>query len=327
MGCRKSIASQEMGLTLRTVERWEKRPHIPDRREGPNTAPAHKLSEVECNKILEIINSKKYGALSPCQIVPKLADEGIYIASESSYYRVLRRNNLLHHRGKAKQRVPYRKPASCAATAPNQVWSWGITFMNAEIKGKFYYLYLFMDIYSRKIVAHQVYEEQSAENASNLAKKAYRDEKINGKKIKLHSDNGGPMKGSTMLVTLQKLGVVPSFSRPSVSNDNPFSESLFRTLKYCPEYPSKNFESLIHANQWVSNFVAWYNNSHLHSGIKFLTPQSRHNGEDQMIILKRQQTYELAKKINPARWSKNTRNWLPNNEVLLNPNTLDARAA
>jgi len=143
MGCRKSVASQEMGLTLRTVERWEKRPHIPDRREGPNTAPAHKLSEAECNKMLEIINSKKYGALSPCQIVPKLADEGIYIASESSYYRVLRRNNLLHHRGKAKQRVPYRKPASCSASAPNQVWSWDITFMNAS-KGK---VLLFISFY------------------------------------------------------------------------------------------------------------------------------------------------------------------------------------
>lgn len=327
MGCRKSIACKTLGLSLRTIERWEKYPHVPDRRKGPINSPPNKLSEHERKRILEVINKKEYGSLSPCQIVPKLADQGDYICSESTIYRLLKENALLCHRGNAKQRMPYRKPASCKATSPNQVWSWDITFLNADIRGKFYYLYLIMDIYSRKIVGHRVYEEQTAENASLIAKEAYASEKIDGKKIKLHSDNGSPMKGSTMLVTLQKLGVVPSFSRPAVSNDNPFSEALFRTLKYSPEYPSKPFESIAQANLWVSHFVKWYNTKHLHSGIKFLTPASRHAGNEQKIIENRKKVYELARSKNPIRWTGNTRNWVPDTEVLLNPDVLDAKAA
>jgi len=327
MGCRKSIACQTLGVSLRTIERWEKCPHVPDSRQGPKNGPPNKLSEQERKKILEVINMKEYGSLSPCQIVPKLADQGDYIGSESTFYRLLKENSMLCHRGNAKQRVPYRKPASCAATQPNQVWSWDITFLNSSIRGKFYYLYLIMDIFSRKIVGYEVYEEQTAENAAALAKKACANEKIGGKKIKLHSDNGSPMKGSTMLVTLQKLGVVPSFSRPSVSNDNPFSEALFRTLKYCPEYPSKPFASITQANQWVSHFVKWYNTKHLHSGIKFITPESRHNGNEKKIVENRKKVYEMARLKNPIRWTGNVRNWVADAEVLLNPNVLDARAA
>lgn len=327
MGCRKSIACKTLGLSLRTIERWEKYPHVPDSRQGPKNGPPNKLSEQERKRILEVINMKEYGSLSPCQIVPKLADQGEYIGSESTIYRLLKENTMLCHRGNAKQRVPYRKPASCIATEPNQVWSWDITFLSTSIRGKFYYLYLIMDIFSRKIVGFRVHEDQTAENAAMLAKEVYASEKINGKKIKLHSDNGSPMKGSTMLVTLQKLGVVPSFSRPSVSNDNPFSEALFRTLKYWPEYPSKPFESITQANQWVTGFVRWYNTMHLHSGIKFLTPESRHIGKEGKIIEKRQKVYEIARLKNPIRWTRNTRNWVPDTEVLLNPNILDARAA
>jgi putative transposase len=327
MGCRKSVACEALGFSLRTVERWEKYPHIPDRRQGPINSPPNKLSELERSRILQMINKKEYGALSPCQIVPKLADKGEYIGSESTIYRLLRESEMLCHRSAARQRVPYRKPASCKAMQPNQVWSWDITFFQSSIRGKFYYLYLIMDIFSRKIVGYRVFEDQTAENAAALAKEAYAYEKIDGKKIKLHSDNGSPMKGSTMLVTLQKLGVVPSFSRPSVSNDNPFSEALFRTLKYCPEYPSKPFESIAQANQWVSSFVRWYNTIHLHSGIKFLTPESRHAGKDRKIIENRKKVYEMARLKNPSRWTGNTRNWEPEPEVLLNPSVLEAKAA
>lgn len=327
MGCRKSIACKTLGLSLRTIERWEKYPHVPDSRRGPIKSPPNKLSEQERKRILEVINMKEYGSLSPCQIVPKLADLGEYIGSESTIYRLLRETAMLCHRGNARQRVPYRKPASCLATKPNQVWSWDITFLTTTVRGKFYYLYLIMDIFSRKIVGHRVYEDQTAENAAALAKEAYSNEKINGNKIKLHSDNGSPMKGSTMLVTLQKLGVIPSFSRPSVSNDNPFSEALFRTLKYCPEYPSKPFETIMQANQWVICFVKWYNTKHLHSGLKFLTPESRHKGNDRKIIENRMKVYEMAKSKNPNRWTRKTRNWVPDAEVLLNPDILDAKAA
>lgn len=327
MGCRKSIACKTLGLSLRTVERWGKYPHLPDSRQGPKNGPPNKLSELERKRILEVVNKKEYGSLSPCQIVPKLADQGEYIGSESTIYRLLKENAMLTHRGKAKQRVPYRKPTSCKATKPNQVWSWDITFLSTSVRGKFYYLYLFMDIFSRKIVGFKVHEDQTAENAAILAKMTCAREKLDGKQIKLHSDNGSPMKGSTMLVTLQKLGVIPSFNRPSVSNDNPYSEALFRTLKYSPEYPSKPFDSISEANRWVTSFVQWYNTEHLHSGIKFLTPESRHIGKERKIIENRQKVYEMAKSKNPIRWTGNIRNWEPNAEVLLNPDVLDARAA
>jgi transposase InsO family protein len=184
-----------------------------------------------------------------------------------------------------------------------------------NITGLFYRLYLVMDIYSRKIVGWEIHENESADHASLLIRKACLAEGIQREELVLHSDNGSPMKGATMLATLQHLGVIPSFSRPSVSNDNPYSESLFGTMKYTPAYPVKPFESLNAAREWVLVFVQWYNNVHLHSGIKFVTPAQRHRGEDQLVLAKRKEVYELAKQKNPQRWSGETRNWLPVNEV------------
>ena len=140
-----------------------------------------------------------------------------------------------------------------------------------------------MDIFSRKIVGYEVYETQSAEYASNVAELAHKTENINGKVV------GSPMKGATMLATLQNLGVVPSFSRPSVSNDNPYSESLFKTLKYCPRYPTDPFSELQAAREWVHAFVNWYNNDHYHSNIKYVTPNAIHKGLDREILERRKQ--------------------------------------
>jgi transposase InsO family protein len=170
----------------------------------------------------------------------------------------------LKHRGKAKPKTS-KRPKTHTAKGPNQVWTWDITYLPASIKGMFFYLYMIVDIYSRKIITWEIHEEQSDDLAALLIKKAYLSEGINGKDIVLHSDNGSPMKGATMLATLQNLGVVPSFSRPSVSNDNPYSESLFKTLKYKPGYPSKPFENLDSARTWVHEFVNWYNLKHKHS--------------------------------------------------------------
>ncbi len=135
----------------------------------------------------------------------------------------------------------------------------------------------------------------------------------------MHADNGGPVKGATMLATLQKLGVVPSFSRPSVSDDNPYSEALFRTLKYVPDYPSRPFESLEAAQQWVHTFVQWYNESHRHSAIGFVTPAERHEVKNHAILEARTAVYEKAREAHPARWSGAIRNWTPITEVWLNP--------
>lgn len=300
---------------MKTFKRWDK--DIEDKRKGPTSVPANKLTTEEKKEIIMIATSKDYMNLPPSQIVPSLADKGIYVACEASFYKVLKENKLMEHRGKSKKKSNNR-PAPLVATGPNQIYSWDITYLRSCITGKFYYLYMFMDIYSRKIVGHEVCDVESMEYSSHLIERICKCEGIKKHQLILHSDNGGAMKGATMLATLQKLGVVPSFSRPRVSDDNPYSESLFKTLKYCPEYPSKPFSSIEDANGWVDAFVNWYNNEHLHSGIKFVTPASRHAMKDDKILNNRKKVYEAAKLKNPNRWSRETRNWEKDEKVFLN---------
>lgn len=286
-------------------------------RRGPVTTPANKLTDDERQRILDIANSPEFRDKSPAQIVPLLADKRDYVASESSFYRVLKAAGLHAHRGRSKPPTR-KKPNELVATRPNQVYSWDITYLKSSVAGMFFYLYFFMDVYSRKIVGYAVHDEQSSEFASDLINDICAAERINRDQLSLHSDNGSPMKGATMLATLQRLGVMPSFSRPSVSNDNPYSEALFKTAKYCPQYPTKPFESKQEAFAWVSEFVHWYNEEHLHSGIRFVTPASRHRGEDVEILANRHRVYEDAKRQRPERWSGSTRNWKHIGEVLLN---------
>ena len=317
IGCRLKPACELLEFNIRTFQRWNKECSIKDKRCGPLTAPRNKLSDAERIHILTIVNSPAYRNQPPSQIVPNLADKGDYIGSESTIYRVLHAHKMMQHRSAARPRA-HRKPDELTATKPNQLWSWDITYLTSDIRGKYFYLYLFLDVFSRKIVGFDVFDEQSAEHASEVVSAAYMTESVNAGEVTLHADNGGPMKGSMMLATLQNLGIASSFSRPSVSNDNPYSESMFRTLKYCPQYPDKPFESTELALEWVKKFVDWYNNVHQHSGINFVTPNARHNEEDQAILTKRTQIYELAKQKNPWRWSGKTRNWTRVEEVLLN---------
>lgn len=316
-GARLKPACELLEIDIRTIQRWKKSPALEDQRHGPINSPANKLTAAEREHVLATTNSPEYRDQPPSQIVPRLADQGKYICSEATMYRVLHENNMAQHRGAShvKKRT---KPDALVATKPNEIWSWDITFLRSNVRGQFYYLYMFMDIYSRKIVGFDLFEEQTAELASQVVSKAYCNEGLRAGNVTLHSDNGGPMKGSTMLATLQMLGVMPSFSRPSVSDDNPFSEALFKTLKYCPQYPSQPFESLEAARAWVEKFVYWYNNIHNHSGIKFVTPAARHEGRDADILAKRTKVYELARQQNPNRWSGKIRNWKQQSEVYLN---------
>lgn len=319
-GARQSKACKVVGITSRTLQRWSKGDRVlaDGRGATPRRQPRNKLSSLERQSVLDVANSQEFAHLTPNQIVPMLADQGCYIASESTFYRVLREAGQMTHRGKVKP--PTRKrPASLHADAPNQLWSWDITYLATTVKGVFFYLYLIMDIFSRKIVGWEVYETESAEQASRLFRKTCLREGIAGKDLVLHSDNGSPMKGATMLATLQKLGVMPSFSRPSVSNDNPYSEALFKTLKYHPGFPDKPFDCLENARVWVAGFQHWYNEVHLHSALKFVTPGQRHRGEDIVILEERQQLYEAAKAKQPERWSRKTRDWTPVGTVYLNP--------
>ena len=314
-GARQAACCKVLGLDPRTVQRWQQSPE--DQRRGPHSAPKNKLSEAERANVVRIATSPEYRNLSPNQIVPLLADKGEYVASESTFYRVLREESMLHHRSSSKP--PERKrPTPLTATGPNQVWSWDITYLKSPVKGVFYYLYLFMDVWSRKIVGYRVASCESAEMAGELARDICEAEGIEPGQVALHSDNGSPMKGATMLATLQALGVCASFSRPRVSNDNPFSESLFRTLKYRPGYPSKPFSNLQAARDWVCAFVHWYNHVHLHSGIRYTTPNDRHTGADVEILARRKAVYEQAKLANSCRWSGVVRNWSRPETVALN---------
>ena len=270
-----------------------------------------------CTRPWSVIRCTRPIAVDPGR--PRLADNGAYLASESSFYRVLRAADQLHRRGRAKAPRTVPKPQGYKARAANQVWSWDITFLASTLRGAFYRLYLVEDIFSRKIVGWEVHEQESAEHASVLIRKACLAEGIHQDGLVLHADNGGPMKGATMLATLQRLGVVPSFSRPSVSDDNPYSESLFRTLKYTPAYPRKPFESLEAARRWVHRFVQWYNHEHRHSAIRYVTPSERHGGKDTVLLKRREAVYEAARKRTPQRWSGKTRNWEQVAEVWLNP--------
>ncbi|RQS54968.1 IS3 family transposase [Burkholderia sp. Bp8963] len=320
-GCRLEQACEELGLSARTFQRWV-RDGEAVRADGRATArrpePGNKLSEAERQQILEVANSAEFASLPPSQIVPSLADRGIYLASESSFYRVLRSASQQHHRGRARQSSPRALTSHCA-TAPNQVWSWDITWMPAAIKGKFYYWYMVLDVFSRKIVGHEVQEVESAELAALLMRRTSLAEGLAGRPLVLHSDNGSAMKGATMLATLENLGVVASFSRPRVSNDNPYAEALFRTCKYRPDYPRKAFASLGEARAWTQQFVRWYNHEHKHSGLKFVTPAQRHSGVATEVLARREVVYAQALARNPQRWSRSTRNWELKDEVWLNP--------
>ena len=317
-GARLKQAAAIVGLSARTVIRWRQNGGGEDQRTGPITTPANKLSETERQQIINVANSAQFRDLSPKQIVPKLADQGAYLASESSFYRVLKEHKLLTHREPSKPSVACR-PREYVATGPCQVWSWDITYLRTSIRGLFFYLYLIEDVWSRKIIAAQVFAEESMDHSSELFAKACLIHGVQQNELVLHSDNGGPMKGSTMLATLHKLGVVPSFSRPSVSNDNPYSESLFRTMKYRPEYPSQPFENIAQAQAWVDGFVFWYNTQHLHSSVRFITPDDRHNGNEESILANRRKVYENARSHHPNRWSRKARNWKPIRLVWLNP--------
>jgi putative transposase len=321
-GARQSAACEIIGISAKTFQRWSKSENTGDQRLETQREPANKLTALERQRILNAANKPEYADLSPAQMVPTLADEGRYIGSESTVYRILKTEKQLAHRQKAKPVRQVKKPKALVATGPNQIYSWDITYLPTVIKGVFLYLYLVMDIYSRKIVGWQIHDEEGSALAADLMIDICQQENIKRGQVTLHSDNGSPMKGATMLATLQSLGVMPSFSRPSVSDDNPYSESLFRTLKYRPNYPEKPFKDLQAARTWVEGFVQWYNHKHRHSAIGFVTPTQRHAGEDIKILKARHLLYQKARSENPTRWSGETRNWTPIKEVHLNPEKL-----
>lgn len=309
-GARRGPACAVLGLSVRTLQRWEREGlERGDRRPlAVRPVPSHALSPAERARILAVANEPAYASLPPAQIVPRLADQGEYIASESSFYRVLKADGQLTHRGRT-QAPQKREVTTHAADGPNQVWCWDITWLPGPVKGTWYYWYMMLDLYSRYIVASEVHVVEANELAAGLLQRATLSHSIGQRPLVLHSDNGGAMKGATMLATMQNLGVVPSFSRPRVSDDNAYAESLFRTGKYCALWPQRPFASLDDAREWVLRFTRWYNQQHRHSGIRFVTPAQRHHGQAPAILEHRKVVYEAARQRHPQRWTGGIRNW------------------
>ena len=322
-----------IGLDARTVQRWRRPGHQQGdlRAAGKRriTVPPNKFSQAERQAALALVNSDQFKDLPPSQIVPRLADQGIYVASESSLYRLLREVGQLAHRRLERLAQKRSKPRALVATGADQVYCWDISYLPTEVRGIYFYfyfylylyLYLFVDLFSRRIVGWQVFDCESAELASQLLRAICERQDIAPHQLTVHSDNASPMKGETMLATMQRLGVAASRSRPAVSNDNPYSEALFRTLKYRPQMPVKPFNGLLQARRWVTELVHWYNHEHRHSGIRFITPAQRHLKLDETILAERAKVYAAARNANPNRWSGGTRNWSPITEVHLNPQT------
>ena len=323
-GARLHHACEVAGIDVRTLQRWRAADGL-ERGDGRPLAerprPAHALSDAERAQVLEVANAARFADMPPARIVPMLADEGTYIASESTFSRILRVHGQNAHRGRARAPTKSRPPSTHIATAPGQVWCWDMTYLPAEIAGRWYYLYLILDLYSRKVVGWEVHDSDDADHAAHLVRRTALAEGIAARATRpvLHGDNGSTLKATTVLAMLNWLGVKPSYSRPRVSDDNAFVESLFRTAKYRPEFPRGGFSDLGAARDWARDFVHWYNDAHRHSGLRYVSPGQRHAGADADILAARHRLYTTARERTPARWSRHTRNWTPVGAVTLNP--------
>jgi transposase InsO family protein len=263
--------------------------------------PSHALTASERAEVREVLNSERFMDSPPRQVYAALLDEGRYLASVSTMYRVLREHGEVRERRAVRQHPTYTRP-ELLATAPNQVWSWDITVMRGPVKWAHFALYTVLDIFSRYVVGWMIAETQTSELARQLVDESARKQGIQPGQLTLHSDNGTPMKGQPLVGLLDDLGIDRSHSRPHTSDDNPFSEAQFKTMKYRPDYPDR-FADIDAARRWARTFFAWYNHEHYHSGLNLLTPASVHYGEVEAIRAQRQATMAAAYAAHPQRFA------------------------
>lgn len=319
-GASKAAACMEAGICAKTMGRWlgnadDKRPT------ALRQTHANALTDEEKACMVATANSPEFASASPAQIVAAQADQGVYIASEASYYRVLKEADQLAHRGKARKASARKPPTTLVAANTGEVWVWDVTWLASVICGAYFRLYTIMDLYSRKIISWEVFVDENAENSEDVLRRAALAENIAaGKTPFLHGDNGAPLKNAHIHAKMLAMGVKPSNSRPRVSNDNAHAEALFRTVKYHPSLPEKPFRSLEDARAWVATFVQWYNHEHRHSALNMVTPDQKHRGLDTELLAKRHALLEEARAKNPRRWIKGKiRNCSPTILTTLNP--------
>ena len=273
----------------------------PARERQAHPAPAHALSPAEREQVRAVLNSERFMDCAPRQVFAALLDEGTYLCHWRTMYRILSAHNEVRERRRLRRPPVYKKP-ELLATAPHQVWSWDITYLRGEAKWIHYPLYTVLDIFSRYVVGWMIAEVESSELAKQLIAETARKQGIQPDQLTLHADNGSPMKGKPLSQLLLDLGITRSHSRPHTSDDNPFSEAQFKTMKYHPHYPDR-FGSIDHARQWARGFFDWYNDDFYHSGLNLLTPASVHYGEAHTIQQQRQAVMVAAYAAHPARFA------------------------
>jgi len=269
---------------------------------GPRKAPPRTLASDERQTVLDLLRSERFVDLAPAEIYASLLDEGVYHCSIRTMYRILASENEVRERRNQLRHPVYQKP-ELLAQQPNEVWSWDITKLMGPAKWTYYYLYVIIDIFSRRVVGWCVGDRESANLFKALFDDTITKNGVIPGRLTLHADRGGPMKAKATALLLADLGVTKSHSRPYISNDNPFSESHFKTLKYQPQFPDR-FGCIQDAKAFCRHFFTWYNNDHHHVGIGLMTPDQVHYGQTNAVYAARQITLDEAFRKNPNRFVK-----------------------
>lgn len=268
----------------------------------PRPRPSRALSRDERNQVRQMLNSDRFADQAPRQVYATLLDEQQYLCHWRTMYRILDEHQEVKERRQQRPHPSYQKP-ELLATSPNQLWSWDISQLKGSQKWLYFYLYVILDIFSRYVVGWLIAEQESAEFAEWLIAETCAKQGIAPGQLTLHADRGSPMKSKLVTQLLIDLGIIKSHSRPHISDDNPFSEAQFKTLKYRPDYPDR-FEDLAHAQQWGRAVFTWYNDQHYHAALGLLTPASVHYGQTETILVQRQQVLQTAYAAHPERFVK-----------------------
>ncbi len=300
LGCRVSTVCSAVSVSRATYYRHIKPVNVSVPKE--RSSPANRLSESEVQAIKNVLHESRFIDLPPREIVPTLADEGRYLGSIRTFYRIL------HDMGESQDRRflarhPRRQAPILEALGPNQVWTWDITRLKGPYRGKFYYLYVMIDIFTRYVVGWMVAERENARRAQNFIRETVRRHVEPGHKLTIHNDRGSPMKAGGTRELINLLGLEHSFSRPRTSDDNPYSESQFKTLKYHSRFPAF-FDSIQDSESYLSSWFQWYNHEHRHTGLNLHTPASVHFEKVAAVVEHRQKIMDEAYAMNPYRFPR-----------------------
>lgn len=309
------MACDAIHLDPRRLRRWRKVQC--DGRKGGCRSVTQRMTEAEKSSIVFEFSQPGMNDLPIKVAYATLMDKGIYIASPSTFVRVLRERNI--RKARVSNATNIKRP-ELVATAPGQVWCWDITWLEAPVKGTYFYLYMIIDMFSRKVVAWEVFPKEDGTLARILFAQALEAEKIPAGQITVHSDNGKPMRSTSLRSLFDKLSVTASYGRPHTSNDNAYAESLFATLKGRIAFPDY-FSSIDSASAYCLEFFAWYNCYHMHSGLDYVTPQDMQDGKEKLIFAKRNALIELNREMHPTRHGGSRKIFGIPNEVRLKHKT------